>query len=206
MRIALLNDYDVVVKGLQTMLQPFPEIDVVELEVGNVEVHTPVDVALYDTYGRRGVPWEELKSLVAQSNAEHVAVFTFEFSEDLVARSLEVGVHGYLWKGMSAAQLVDGLRGVERGDVIVSRPPVQSHHAAEGYRWPFADLGLTMRESEVLALLTQGLSNPSIAEGLFVGVETVRSHLKNVYAKLGVHTRGEAIARALRDPQFDRAH
>lgn len=65
-----------------------------------------------------------------------------------------------------------------------------------------SNLGLSYRESEVLALLSQGLRNQAIARALNVGDETVKSHLKSIYRKLGLSSRGEAIARALRDPSF----
>jgi DNA-binding NarL/FixJ family response regulator len=61
---------------------------------------------------------------------------------------------------------------------------------------------LTGRETEVLSLLSLGLRNRAIAEKLFVGEETIKTHLKNIYRKLGVNGRGEAIAWALRDPEF----
>lgn len=64
------------------------------------------------------------------------------------------------------------------------------------------NLKLSYRESEVLALLSQGLRNRAIAKALYVGEETVKSHLKSIYRKLGVSSRGEAIAVAFREPSF----
>jgi DNA-binding NarL/FixJ family response regulator len=65
-------------------------------------------------------------------------------------------------------------------------------------RWPGAELGLSRRQSDVLQLLTQGLSNRQIAEKLFVGEETVKTHLCSVYRKLDVRDRGQAVSKALR--------
>ena len=71
-----------------------------------------------------------------------------------------------------------------------------------GGQWPGSQWGLTGRESEVLALLATGLPNRAIGEVLFVSENTVRTHLKAVYRKLGVTSRSQAVARALTDPTF----
>src|SRR4051794_38074184 len=63
-RVALLNDYDIVVAGLSTMLGRFDDIGVVEVGVGSTEVDEAADVALFDTYGRVGIPWQQLTELV----------------------------------------------------------------------------------------------------------------------------------------------
>ena len=74
-RVALLNDYDLVVDGLAAMLEQFEGIEVVEKAVGDLDIDTPVDVALYDTYGRHSVPWGELRELVQSEATRHVALF-----------------------------------------------------------------------------------------------------------------------------------
>ncbi|MCU1504085.1 MAG: LuxR family transcriptional regulator [Ilumatobacteraceae bacterium] len=200
--VALLNDYRIVVDGLAKMLEPFDDIAVVELEVGNVDVQHDVDIALFDTYGRVGMPWQQLEDLVARPNVRNTTVFTFDFGAVLVERALSIGVHGYLWKGLTPAALAESLRRVAGGDVVVSTPENQARQPDRSYRWPFDDLGLSSRESEVLALLAEGLSNQQIADGLYLNVETVRSHLKQIYSKLGVHTRTQATAKALRGQAF----
>ena len=200
--IALLNDYDIVVNGLAALLQPFPDLQVVELHVGDVDIESPVDVALFDTYGRVGMPWDQLTELVECPRVRHAAVFTFDFGNALVERARNIGVHGYLWKGLSPDGLVESIRRIAGGEVVVSTPENHARQPDRSYRWPFDDHGLSARESEVLALLSEGLSNQQIADALYLNVETVRSHLKQVYSKLGVHTRTQATAKALRDPAF----
>jgi NarL family two-component system response regulator LiaR len=203
-RVALLNDYDVVVAGLASMLSPFDDIHIVDIEVGDVQVDAIADVALFDSYGRMGMPWGKLEELVSQQTVRHAAVFTFDFAHGLVDRALSIGIHGYLWKGLSPDALADAVRRIGAGEVVVSTPESHTRVPNSTYRWPFDDLGLSARESEVLALLSEGLSNQQIADGLFLNVETVRSHLKQIYSKLGVHTRSQATARALRGQAFTR--
>ncbi|MFT3852309.1 MAG: response regulator transcription factor [Ilumatobacteraceae bacterium] len=201
-KLALLDDYDIVVDGLAALLKPFPDLRVVELDVRETSVESPIDIALFDTYGRVGMPWEQLRDLIQLPRIAHTVVFTFDFGSALVDRALSMGVHGYLWKGLSPQGLAGSLRRIAGGEVVVSRRENQARQPDRSYRWPFDDLGLSARESEVLALLSEGLSNQEIADALYLNVETVRSHLKQVYSKLGVHNRTQATAKALRDPAF----
>jgi DNA-binding NarL/FixJ family response regulator len=170
--------------------------------VGDTELDTPVDVALFDTYGRHSVPWDELRKLVASEGTRHVALFTFTMGPELIRRASTEGLDACLWKGMSRTELADALRRVAAGEQLVSSPGSHGRVPADGYRWPLAELRLTPRESEVLALLAEGMTNRAIAEAMGLGRETVKSHVREVFLKLGVHTRSEATNRVLRDPAF----
>ncbi|MGD9755506.1 MAG: response regulator transcription factor, partial [Acidimicrobiia bacterium] len=87
---------------------------------------------------------------------------------------------------------------------VVLGPSGAARAGLDGYRWPFDANGLSVRESEVLALLAEGLSNREIGEALYIGRETVKSHVAQILAKLGVRSRGEAAAMALRNEAFVR--
>ncbi len=203
-RVALLNDYDIVVAGLLAMLEPFEQVRVVDISVGDVTIDSPADVALYDTYGRRGIPWPEVAELIEEPRAKHVAIFTFAASQQVALDALRRGVDGFLWKGLSPRELVDAIIDIANGERVVRLGAEGGRPTVEGQRWPFDQLGLTARESEVVALLAEGLTNRQIADALFVGPETVKTHIRHVFRKLGVHTRSEATAVALRDPSFAR--
>lgn len=196
-RIAILNDFDMVVAGLAAMLEPFEDFEVVDIKVGELDVGVEADVALYDTYGRSSLPTEALQQLVSQSCAKNVAVFTFNFDAHVVQHALAAGVRGYVWKGLKRAQVAAALRQVAAGEIVVAAPEPGSNVTGidghVGREW-----GLTSREAEVLTLLTEGASNAQIAAALFVSVETIRSHVKQVYRKLGVHTRSQATSLVLR--------
>ncbi|MDQ1476943.1 MAG: hypothetical protein QOE62_2172, partial [Actinomycetota bacterium] len=71
--------------------------------------------------------------------------------------------------------------------------------------WPGHDFGLTLRESDVAVFLAEGLANREIAAALWVSENTVKSHLKAIYRKAEVNSRGQAVARLLADPGFKRA-
>jgi two-component system, NarL family, response regulator LiaR len=205
-RVALLNDYEVVVAGLASMLGGFSDqVEVVDMSTGPPTETQIVDVALYDSYGRPGLDMDRIAESVHQENVRHVAVFTFDFHERLVADAFQEGVSGYLWKGLPGAQLVDALVRIAAGERIVSdsRPPTHPLDAPE-LAWPMRSRGLTARESEAVALLVGGLRNREIADAMYVSVDTVKTHLRNVYRKLGVRNRAEVVAKALADPDFSR--
>jgi two-component system, NarL family, response regulator LiaR len=205
-RVALLNDYEVVVAGLASMLAGFSEqVEVVDMSTGPPTETELVDVALYDSYGRPGLDLNRIAEVVHQENIRHVAVFTFDFHERLVADAFQEGVSGYLWKGLPSGQLVDALVRIAHGERVVSdsRPPTHPLDAPE-LAWPMRSRGLTARESEAVALLVRGLRNREIAEAMYVSVDTVKTHLRNVYRKLGVRNRAEVVAKALADPDFSR--
>ncbi len=205
-RVALLNDYDVVVAGLAAMLQSYQaRVDVIDVTTGRPTHDEPLDVALYDSYGRPGLDMARVKETVAQDNVRHVAVFTFDFHPRLVDDALSCGVTGYLWKGLTSEQLVDALERIAGGELVVSEPRPHTHPLdAPELAWPMRHRGLTARESEALALLVTGLRNREIADAMYVSVDTVKTHVRNLYRKLQVRNRAEAVAVALDDRDFRR--
>jgi DNA-binding NarL/FixJ family response regulator len=206
LRVALLNDFDVVVNGLAAMLAPFSdEITVVDLSLSLPTRRTPLDIALFDTFGRAGLDEPRLARVVGQENVHHTVVYTFDFHRDLVDTALHLGVHGYLWKGLAGAELVLCLKRIGDGETVVSeaRSPNDPLRVPE-VDWPGRDWGLTARESEALVLLGQGLRNREIASAMYVGVDTVKTHLRNAYRKLGVTHRAAAIARMHDEARFSR--
>ena len=205
-KVAILNDYDVVIAGLAAMLRPYrSQISVMDLSTGRPTRRDPVDVVLYDSYGRPGLDLKRLAETSEQPNVGKVAVFTFDFHQRLVEDALAAGVTGYLWKGLSSAELVDALQRVAAGDVIVSDPRPHTHPLdSPELSWPLRHRGLTVRESEAMALLVLGFRNREIAESMFVSVDTVKTHLRNAYRKLQVRNRAEAVASALDDADFAR--
>ena len=205
-RVALLNDYDVVVAGLAAMLQRYEsQVIVVDLSTGRPTRRQPIDVALYDSYGRLGLDLARVAETVQQANVAHVAVFTFDFHQRLIEEALACGVSGYLWKGLTSEELVDALVRVSAGDVVVSAARPHTHPLdAPELAWPLRERGLTARESEALALLVSGLRNREIAQAMYVSIDTVKTHLRHVYRKLNVRHRAEAVATALNDADFAR--
>ena len=104
---------------------------------------------------------------------------------------------GYLSKALPARELVAALCAVHAGQVVVSPSPARSR-PTNGLDWPGRSEGLTDRESEVLALITQGLSNADVARLTYLSPNTVRSYIRSIYRKIGVDSRTQAVLWGIR--------
>ena len=102
------------------------------------------------------------------------------------------GASGYLSKTLPARELVIAVEAIADGKVVISDPPLRSRSAA-GLDWPGRSEGLTDREAEVLALVTQGKSNIEIAQVMYLSVNTVKTYIRSAYRKIGVTTRSRAM-------------
>ncbi len=91
---------------------------------------------------------------------------------------------------MTAEELVEAIERVHRGERVL---PTQMSATAKFGRWPGDQHGLSARESEVLALICQGLSNQQITEQAYIGINTVKTHIRSLYRKLGVTSRSQAV-------------
>ncbi len=191
-RLAIINDYELVVKGVASMVQPFSAwVKVCELNA-NTTTDEPVDIGLYDTFGARQADRDEMNEMLANPNISRLVVFTWNMDPGLIQAAARAGVAGYLSKSMTGADLVDALVRVHRGDRVVSRDPGRRAPIGGG-DWPGRSEGLTVRESEVVALITQGLSNDEIAKQSHLSINSVKSYIRSAYRKMGVTRRAQAV-------------
>src|SRR4051794_27160490 len=174
-RVALVDDYDVVVVGLAHLFDQYRDrIVVAELDT-NEPVVDDVDVVLYDSFAQPEADHDDIGVLVGNPHARHVAVYTWNFHPFLVESALLKGAHGYLSKTLPGRDLVAAVESIAAGDVVISDPPPRSRPAA-GLDWPGRTEGLSDREAEVLALITQGKSNAEIAAVMYLSINTVKSY------------------------------
>src|SRR4051812_12843288 len=190
--VALVDDYDVVVMGVAKILDQYRDRVVVAEINTNTPVHDTVDIVLYDAFAQPESDQKEIGVLLRNPSARRVVVFTWSFHPDLVAAATEQGVRGYLSKALPARELVAALEAVHAGEVVISEVPGRARPAT-GLDWPGRDEGLTDRESEVLALITQGLSNAEVAAHTYLSPNTVKSYIRSVYRKIGVESRTKAV-------------
>src|SRR5690606_12677622 len=116
--IALLNDYEVIAQGVRRMIEPFSDrVEVVDTAIGDDGIDVPVDIALYDTFGRPGIDFGRVRDLVADPKVDRVAIYTSTLRHDATDRLLDLGVAGCLSKSLSAADLVRALENIHRGKV-----------------------------------------------------------------------------------------
>ncbi len=190
-RLAILNDYEIVVVGLARLLHEFDDFEIVDISVDDT-VDGSVDVVLYDTFGSADTHHVAIRSLVDDPTVGHVAVFTWNFEPTAVQRCIDDGVSGYLSKRLSAPDLADALRRIHRGEQVMSVPPDPHSSVSSERRWPGQGHDLTEREADVLALITRGLDNKSIAEMLYISPNTLKTRIRHLYRKVGADSRVQA--------------
>jgi DNA-binding NarL/FixJ family response regulator len=190
--VALVDDYDVVVKGVANMLDPYRERVVIAELDSTMPVADAVDIVLYDSFAQPESDHEEIGVLVSNPRARRVVVYTWNFHPDLVESARRHGARGYLSKTLPARELVAALEAVHSGEVIVSDITGRAR-SAPGLDWPGRGEGLSDREAEILALITQGKSNADVARLTYLSPNTVKSYIRNIYRKLGIGSRTQAV-------------
>lgn len=151
-----------------------------------------MDIDLPQQSGIQGV-----QQLRAGKFSGQIIMLTVHEDEEAIFNSLCAGAVGYLVKGLPPVQLLDALTEAHAGgapmSTAIARKVVQS------FRPRPLEEPLSKREQEVLQLLAKGENYRTIAAQLFISANTVKSHIKNIYEKLQVHTRAEAINKAIND-------
>ncbi|KQX07774.1 MULTISPECIES: response regulator transcription factor [unclassified Leifsonia] len=190
--VALVDDYDVVLKGLAHLFDDYRDRVVVAEIDANAAMEDYVDVVLYDSFAQPESDQTEIAALMRNPRARHVVVYTWNFQPELIAEARELGVHGYLSKTLTAAALVAAIEAVNAGEIVISE---QNRRApsAPGLDWPGKREGITDRESEILALITQGKSNAEVAQLTYLSPNTVKSYIRSVYRKIGATSRTQAV-------------
>lgn len=188
-RVALIDDYEVVLAGLAAMLKPYSRrIEIAEIDA-NAPLSVDVDIALCDSFARAELDY--LDVLAGNPRARHLVIYSWNLGKDIVREAIRRGAHGYLTKALPARELVAALESVHRGEIVVSADDAP-RATASGSDWPGRIEGLSEREAEIIALITQGKSNDEIARSTFLSINTIKSYVRNVYRKIGVGNRTQA--------------
>ncbi|MET9110561.1 response regulator transcription factor [Streptomyces zhihengii] len=197
-RLLLADDHPVVRAGLRAVLETEPGIDVVA-EAATAEAAVAragqgdVDVVLMDLQFGRGMNGAEATALItARPGAPRVVVVTTYDTDADTLPAIEAGATGYLLKDAPPEDLAAAVRTAAEGRTTLA--PSVADRLMNRLRTP--GTALTRRETEVLALVAEGLSNHAVAGRLHLTEGTVKSHLARVYAKLGVDSRTSAVAAA----------
>ncbi len=208
--VLLIDDHEMVRIGLAAVLNTEEDIEVVgEAENGEeglrlAKAYHP-DVVLMDLVmeGMDGV--ETTRRIMEALPDCRVIVLTSYLDDEKIYPVIEAGAFSYLLKTSRASEIADAIRAAVRGQSVLE-PQVASKIMSRFRKQPAASLPheeLTEREMEVLKLLAQGKSNQEIADELFIGIKTVKYHLTNLFAKLGVEDRTQAAIYAHRHKLVD---
>lgn len=189
LRLAIVDDYAVVVAGVASFLEA-ERIDVVETGA-STPVVTDVDVVLFDTFGQIQGEGIDLEDFVRDSDAK-VVIYSWNLKHQLIDQALAAGARGYLSKVLAGPEIVRALERVMEGEIVVLTGDHETSVGGEG-DWPGRSVGLSSREAEMLALITQGLSNQEVAARAFIGMNSVKSYIRSAYRKIGVTSRTQAV-------------
>lgn len=165
------------------------------------------DIVLCDVRIGKESGLDLCRQITTQYPSVKVVLLTVYDDEHYLFQALRVGASGYILKRIDGAELVGHLRRVRDGETVIDpalagRVALSAARLSSGEFWPGAHLGLTQRESEVLELLVAGHSNKGVAAKLVVSEDTVKTHIRGLYRKLGVSDRSGAISVALREGLF----
>ena len=199
-RIVIVEDNEVVREGFALLISSVSQHQVVntyancEDALQHLATDRPevvlMDLELPGMHGLEGI--KRIKKLLPASN---IVVISVHADSELVFQALCAGASGYITKNAGHARILDAIGEVQRGGAPMStqiaRMVVQSFQKN-------TNTPLTARETEVLELLAKGKSYSAIANDLFVHKETIKSHIKNIYGKLQVNSKADAIEKALR--------
>jgi DNA-binding NarL/FixJ family response regulator len=213
LRLLLVDDHQVVLEGLASMLASQSSRVVIAAATTNgddalrLAAERQPDVVLLDVRLRGASGLDLCAELVKRHPGLKVVFFTVYDDEQYLFQALRVGASGFLLKTTTGPELADHLDRVMEGDVAVDptlagRVAMTAARLQSGEFWPGAHTGLTQRESEVLGLMVRGLSNRAMALRLSIGEDTVKTHARGVYRKLEVSDRAQAVAFALREGIF----
>jgi DNA-binding NarL/FixJ family response regulator len=197
-RVALANDFEIVVLGLARLLRPYEDqIHVVDVVVRGEPVSNPVDVVLFDVFAHPDLGLHDLSALINDPHVAHLAVFTWQLDEVTVRRGFDEGVSGYVAKNLSAPELVEGIQRIAAGEQIIVGHTSTARHTPSTRDWPGHAEGLSERESEIIILIAEGHTNADIAASLYLSPNSVKTHVRNAYRKLAVTRRAQAVRTAL---------
>ena len=211
--LVIVDDHQMVLDGLKAMLAPYrDQVRIVGESsdpgaVLRLVSELKPDAVLLDVRLGGASGLDLCRQILQAQPGCRVVFLTVYDDEQYLYQALRVGAAGFLLKRIRGSELVDYVRRICDGEVLIDpalagRVALSAARLRSGEFWPGAHLGLTQRESEVLSLLVAGLSNRAIAMKLVVSEETVKTHSRGIYRKLGVSARAGAIAVALREGVF----
>lgn len=193
--LSIINDFELVVRGLAGLLQPHGDrVRVIDTEVNRAPQHR-VDIALYDTFANNHVLDVEYDQILSSAMADRLVVYSWHVDLELAKKAMDAGASGYLSKRMSVDELVLALEQIHGGEAVVSEDYASPEEVVEWPQgdWPGRAEGLSEREAEVLALIAQGLSNEEIKRHTYLSMNTVKTYIRHAYLKIEVSTRPHAV-------------
>jgi DNA-binding NarL/FixJ family response regulator len=206
LRLLLVDDHALVREGVAGLLETHPDIEIVgEAEDGLQALEkargTMPDVILMDIEMPQCDGLEATRLIKREMPYVKIVMLTVHDADDRLFEAVRSGAQGYLLKSIGSAELIEMLRGIERGEAPISRTMAgrildEFAKQSEVQRID-GELLLTRREREVLQSVARGASNREIAEALVISQNTVKNHMRNILSKLHLSNRSQVMAYAI---------
>ncbi|MGH2767587.1 MAG: response regulator [Actinomycetota bacterium] len=210
-RVVIVDDHQMVRAGLRAMLRD-TKVEIVgeaaNLEGALAEIEAKVPEAILLDVRLQGQSGLEVCRVLTDKHPEVAVVFlTVYEDEQYVVEALRAGAKGYMLKHSSPDDIIRALERVRDGQTVIDPTlggPIALRLAQvrPGQIWPGSEIGLTQRESEVLRLIVDGCGNRQVADRLVISEDTVKTHVRAIFRKLGVADRAQAVSAALRQGIF----
>ncbi|SDB31372.1 two component transcriptional regulator, LuxR family [Streptococcus henryi] len=199
--VILVDDHEMVRLGLKSFLNLQPDVEVIG-EAGNgragidVALELRPDVVVMDLVMPEMNGVEATLALLKEWPEAKILVLTSYLDNEKIYPVIDAGAKGYMLKTSSAAEILNAIRKVSRGELAIETEvdkKIKAHDAK-----PDLHEDLTARERDILALLAKGYDNQTIADELFISLKTVKTHVSNILAKLEVDDRTQAVVYAFK--------
>ncbi|MFD1017771.1 response regulator [Thalassobacillus hwangdonensis] len=203
-RVVVVDDHDVVRKGVVAYLMTEPDLDIVgEASSGNkgaelVSELNP-DVVLMDLIMEDGTGIDATKKIMKTNPECKIIILTSYYDDEKVFPALEAGAFSYILKTSSAEEIAGAIKKAYKGENVIE--PKVASKMMNRFRSSERKLhdDLTERELEVLMCIGEGMTNQEISDSLYIGIKTVKTHVSNILSKLEVHDRTQAAVYAHRN-------
>jgi two-component system response regulator DevR len=206
-RVLLVDDHEVVRVGLRTLLDSRPDLSVVDdagsgREAVDKAIHHKPDVVIMDLRLPEEDGVEAIRRIREKCPDTRVLVLTAFCDDQLLFDAIVAGANGYMLKEINSEKLVEGVRALARGESLLD--PRVTERILEKFKEgplrrdsaPFSSL--SFQEKRILALIADGITNREIGERLRLSEKTIRNYVSQILSKLGLHSRTQAAAYAIR--------
>lgn len=200
LRLLIIEDHPVLAAGLEFLFSQEPDISVIGIvgtvhEAAALPPETKIDVLIADFRLPDGNGAEAAAAIRRSRPRLPVLFLSAVDSPAALMAAIQAGARGYVLKSQAAATLAAAVRRVAAGEMLISPAVLVQLIKEKGEQTHLVDT-LTARERDIMRLISRGLSNHELAEALEIEYGTVRSHVRNILAKLEVHTKLQAVVRA----------
>lgn len=199
-RVAIIESHQVMAEGLCALMEREADLEVVGIATSvrdalTLAAEARPTVLVADMRLPDGTGAEAVGAIRRQHPSIRVLFLSDVSSPDGLMAAVQAGARGYLHKSQAAAEVIDAVRRISGGEMLIPATVLADLITLKGVQTHLIDR-LTLREREVLHMLHQGLDNETLAGELGIGYGTVRTHVRSILAKLDVHSKLEAVARA----------